>query len=83
MQEKHVKLYTPDDWYPNYPNNEVELSIINLSDGQFRVCVWGNDDFGMEKDFNSADLAEQTYDTIKNSGVVTKEDLYVMGFETA
>lgn len=39
-----------EDWYPTI-NNEVTVSFLQLSDGKYRVCVWGGDDFGLEKDF--------------------------------
>jgi len=41
---------TNDDWYPNYEGNLVRLRVLSLSDGMWRVCVWGNDDTGMEID---------------------------------
>ncbi len=51
---------TPDDWYPNYEGDlvKVRLGIYipdccakNKGKKFHRVCVWGADDCGMEKDF--------------------------------
>lgn len=54
---------TDDDWYPSHYLGDyykgqkpltvklVEVSFLELMDGCFRVCVWGNDDTGMELDF--------------------------------
>ena len=40
-----------DQWYPNFPNDMVEVSAMILRDGlTVRVCVWGADDHGMERD---------------------------------
>lgn len=83
MVEQTIRVPTTDDWYPNYPGDTVELSLLNLLDGEFRVCVWGADDFGLEKDFKNPKEALRTYRAVKNSCVVTKASLYDMGFETA
>lgn len=55
--------HTTDDWYSSYRLNNywrgikepllVEVSLLSLSTGEYRVCVWGGDDFGMERDFPS------------------------------
>ena len=44
-----------DDWHPCYDNNQIRLKIALLYDYSrntffVRVCAWGNDDFGVEKD---------------------------------
>lgn len=46
---------TSDDWRPNFPDGTVRVSFLELSDGQWRVCVWGNDDLGMERDYAPTD----------------------------
>ncbi|MCA9495832.1 MAG: hypothetical protein KC589_02730 [Nanoarchaeota archaeon] len=59
MKRIDVFKKTSDDWYPNYPNDMVKVSFLKLpnilqnSDDEWRVCVWGNDDFGLERDFQS------------------------------
>jgi hypothetical protein len=59
---------TDDDWAPsyilstkNYPNRGpklVKISFSQLSTKQWRVCVWGGDDLGMEKDFPESEKDE-------------------------
>ena len=54
---------TPDDWYPT-TNGVVKLSVVKLSAGT-RICVWGGDDFGLEKDkFITFEAALQEADAI-------------------
>ena len=47
-------IRTHEDWYPTI-NQTVRASLIRLSTCEWRVCVWGGDDFGLEKDFPSVD----------------------------
>lgn len=50
---------TKDDWYPSFKISDdlryeglVEVSYIELvPSGEWRVCVWGKDDMGMEYDY--------------------------------
>jgi hypothetical protein len=53
---------TADDWFSNYKiegdarvSDLVEVSFLKtggLSNiGEWRVCIWGNDDMGMERDY--------------------------------
>jgi hypothetical protein len=56
---------THDDWHPSYRLSNwyngtepektflCEVSLLTLTGGEHRVCVWGNDDFGLERDFPS------------------------------
>lgn len=53
---------TQDEWHGNYKivgdarvSDLVEVSFMRLSDGNWRCCVWGNDDCG--KEFDHADEA--------------------------
>lgn len=53
---------TQDNWYGNYKiandarvSDLVEVSFIPLEGGEWRCCVWGNDDLGWE--FDHADEA--------------------------
>jgi hypothetical protein len=42
------------DMSPDLKPGLVKVSFLRTGaneDGPWRVCVWGNDDFGMEKDF--------------------------------
>ena len=50
---------TKDDWYPSFKiagdvrySDLVSVSYIELfPSGEWRVCVWGQDDMGVELDF--------------------------------
>lgn len=50
---------TNDDWYPPYrltgekEQRLVEVSFMNLSNGEWRVCAWGGDDMGLERDYSN------------------------------
>lgn len=61
-EEKFIKVN--DDWYPTYPNHLVRFKIAmhyfeDKPDYCFvRMCVWGADDFGLEKDFESTNYEE-------------------------
>jgi hypothetical protein len=46
-REKMVKAI--DDWYPCFPDSQVQASLHKDGKGSWRVAVWGEDDFGMEK----------------------------------
>ena len=63
---------TTDDWYPSYTLSNwnkgvanqklVEVSFCQTGPippvtGEWRVCVWGGDDYGMEKDFTEVNAA--------------------------
>ena len=82
---------TQDDWYPNFDNNQVEVSCITDMDDVdgnvwHRVCVWGRDDDGMEIDFfgkHSKVLAEELYKQVINLPFVNKNNLKQMGFVRA
>lgn len=43
-------IATTEQWYPT-SNGMVKVSLLELSNRLWRVCVWGGDDFGLEKDF--------------------------------
>lgn len=61
-----IMMPTFDDWHPNHQlvnhpsrvTDGVKVSFIELLPFRkfsvmWRVCVWGNDDCGMERDFES------------------------------
>ena len=45
-----VYKHTDDDWSGSYPHL-VQVRLCRTTDGMWRVCVWGNDDIGMEIDY--------------------------------
>lgn len=58
-KEKRTK-YVPTslDFYPNFPGNTVRVSVMSLftKEPLYRVCIWGNDDYGFE--YDSSDWGE-------------------------
>ena len=61
MPYMNVQVFVPvtEDWYGNYRIESdarykntllVAVSLLELHDHTWRVCVWGNDDHGLEKD---------------------------------
>lgn len=87
MKQYHKEVMKPtnDDWYPSYgvedpiPNDHnhtggfAKLSTFPLSNGTFRVCVWGADDFGMERDFKSKSDANRLYKKLSESAIISKD----------
>lgn len=65
---------TSDDWHPNRPDGTVRISFMELSTRQWRVCVWGGDDCGMERDFNAEDreAAWRLHERLAGCSDVTK-----------
>lgn len=54
-------IQVSDDWYPCFPNQQVQVSLIKDNPNLFRVCVWGADDFGMEKSFTQSGEAQECF----------------------
>jgi len=84
----HTLKPTNDDWHPNYPGNLVKVSLTQTGpnppiNGDFRVCVWGRDDFGMERDFKDRTEAQEMYRTVTNLSFVDKLALKSLGFVQA
>lgn len=84
--------FTNDDWYSNekiFHKGElrriVTVSLLKLNASRsgpwdWRVCVWGNDDFGLEKDFTDHRQAVNTYIEIVIMNCVNQRPLRDMGF---
>lgn len=62
MKRSSVFKRTTDDWYPSYTlhgreGSLVEISFIQLQgapeERNWRVCCWGGDDMGLERDYPS------------------------------
>jgi hypothetical protein len=48
-----------DDWHPCFPHGLVAVRWFPFPDGRGRrVCVWGADNTGMERDFFGEDAEE-------------------------
>lgn len=93
MQSRVFKL-TEDEWFPPYKlagwykGQEgvklVEVSLLPLSSypvNVWRVCVWGGDDFGMEKDLTNYEDAEKLFLEVLRLPSVTRKDLKDFGFD--
>jgi hypothetical protein len=86
---------TEDDWYPSYQIKGyhkgvlepklVEVSFMQLSNGQWRVCIWGQDDDGMERDYSSRQkkIAKAMYEQILERDYINKGWLRDQGFQQA
>lgn len=56
------RVKTNEDWHPT-KDGELTMSVIkyDLNDNIHklnRICIWGADDFGMERDFEDATFIE-------------------------
>jgi hypothetical protein len=56
-ERSDVRRPTSDDWHPTARDGTVKVTFVELSTGQWRVCVWGDDDCGMERDFGPDERA--------------------------
>jgi len=73
--------YTDDDWYPTYFKHTVELTLHDqLTDGSWRVSVWGADDFGMNFDFGTEIDAQNMYFALCMKEKVNIKELEKLGF---
>jgi hypothetical protein len=51
LSERQTKfIRTTEDWYPT-EHGTIRASFMRLSDGCYRVCAWGGDDFGLERNY--------------------------------
>ncbi len=65
LEKKEKSILTEEDWYPT-TNGQVQvmLFIYKKGEGPHRVCVWGGDDFGLEKEFEDPNQAKYLYETL-------------------
>ena len=85
---------TEDLWYGSYKlaessaadNMLVEVSFTQTGPnpdeglGEWRVCVWGNDDCGMERDFTDETAALNMFYQVIGWTYVNKDQLSNLGF---
>ncbi len=91
MGKSDIIVYkdTSDEWYGNYcivgePGTAlVCVSLLQLDDGQWRVCAWGNDDCGVERDFLDRDQALAVFLEVITPNTVTMDDFIKRGFISA
>lgn len=86
---------TTDDWCGSYimrgwPEDKmlVEVSFCQTGPnppikGEWRVCAWGNDDCGMERDFTSESEAWVCFLEVIGLDDVTRVALKARGFKGA
>ncbi len=78
-------VQTSDYFYPNYEGDLVNVSMmrLDLEEDTYRVCVWGADDCGFERDWvsSSPEEAKKVYFKIVNSGNVTFDLLKKLGLD--
>lgn len=82
---------THEDWYPSYYVNKgtateeklLKVSFLQLSNGQYRCCVWGNDDKGMDFDTKYEAVARDLFHRLAELDSIIEEDLKLMGFVPA
>jgi hypothetical protein len=91
MVRTAVFKLTNDNWCPSYKlGNEmaVEVSFIPLvsyktEGNKWRVCIWGEDDTGMEKDFVSESEAITAFLEVIGLNFVNFDNLSERGFYPA
>ena len=84
VYEKLTKeILTKENWYPNLPGDKLRVSFMELMRNfkqakpqLWRVCVWGNDDFGMERDYPDRTDAKKAFQEIVD--FTTKEELRIL-----
>ena len=88
-----IEVYKPtqDDWNGNFViqwQGDVKLVRVatmplrawKRQPPLWRVCVWGNDDFGMEVDFKTPEEAFQMFNKIIAFEFINKTELFALGF---
>jgi len=82
-KKRQKQVTTPDDWYPTATDGTVRVSLMHDSPGAFnwRVAVWGDDDFGMELFDLSMLGGLDTFNRITDG--ITQERLRNWGFMNA
>jgi hypothetical protein len=82
---------TQDDWYPSILTDNGHGVFVRVTFLEFpkragyRVCVWGNDDFGLEQDFTRAqrERAYALFIDVISKEYVSQAELKLAGFVNA
>lgn len=81
MEPTSTLKKTNDDWCGNIDEHYCNLEYLGeLTDGLFRVAVWGNDDFGIDQDFKTEQEAINMYNNLNSYDIINHKDLYDLGF---
>ena len=75
------RVTSPDNWFPTGDDGKVEVSVHRDALCNWRVAVWGKDDFGLEIYGLSINEADSLFNEIVDG--VTKDDLRKRGFVPA
>lgn len=76
---KRVKVF--EDWYPTSEDGTIRVSFMQLDDGTYRTCAWGDDDFGLELDSENRQEVFDAFNRISDG--ITQKDLIQMKFKPA
>ena len=92
MKKVNVYKTTSDNWHPSFQLKDgtqlVRVSFTQTGpnpphNGEWRVCVWGDDDCGMEKDFLEEIAAQAMFLEVIALADVNKQGLKKLGFVSA
>ena len=93
MMKTQVFKETKDCWYPSYKLTDGKMLVRVVftqtgpnpkgGDGEWRVCVWGDDDCGMERDYDNEILAGNMFQYVIGLEYVDMETLKANGFWSA
>lgn len=86
MERITVFKETDEDWYPSYlcdNRKMVRVIFLKLFTGQYRVAVWGDDDFGMERDLDDFSDAWDDFERVISAPLVKRDFLTKLGFINA
>ena len=94
MKRVEVFKLTEDEWYPSYNCEAGKLVCVTFTktgpqienyNYDWRVCVWGWDDCGMEKDFpkDQEHAAWCCFLEVIGMEFVNMKDLKDLGFKSA
>ncbi len=51
-EELTKRVKTTENWYPTAKDGQYEVSFIRDGPKKWRVCAWGDDDMGLEKEYD-------------------------------
>lgn len=70
------KIKAIDNWYPCFPNNEVEISIHHEGDKTYLISIYGgDDDFAMEREFKTMREAMYYFSVLNDVSVEYLKDI--------
>jgi len=86
MKRQSCFKKTDEDWYPNFYGELVRVTyefIPDDEDPRWLVCVWGNDDCGMECFFKHQGRALEVFWNILEQDVIRRDFLCHLGLHSA